>query len=636
MTKGLGSSILVIRKTKRNQLTQQNTDDPALSIDTESIDNKVGRLYRRPEFVLPETLNKKALRELVLEGKLVPSTTNILGVRSTPFLLPWASRVVATEAISMARNNPALFTERVRANYWGAIDFFKKAPERQRDFAGNQGTRIHKAAEVIPQDIELEDFIPTDYEAQSIDAFKAFLDLYQPNYKYYEITGFGQTEENMGYAATTDAILEINGRTLIVDYKCVTDDTPILMPNGSLVKAADLKVGDNIVAHTKEKGLHTAPVSYVGDNGFHQVATITTNSGQQVTTTLNHPFWSSRKNKGLSWVKAEDLRVGDELYAALGWNYSPSRENVEWPYKKNLSPYVLGLLWSLRNYSRQDWRNEKFIELPRISKEGLRDELSEIGFSFNKAGKLNTTNGLAKIARKNKITVEDVFDLIDTPNLPDFVYGADTNHIAAFVSGVQEVFANKEIYEDEIYIVFNNTEALHNLQQFYLNYGQPATLSKDSKARLEYLKVPFEGKDTIFAHGPTATRITSIEITEEVEHTIAIEVAGSHTHITGGLITHNTNRSGLHDDVAFQLAANARCKDIYPDNKTRVDMPKVDGALGIHISPKGVKVTEVDISEPIYDYFKSMRHLWNFSAFEGKLSNPKGVMLRDIKDPQDI
>lgn len=617
-------------------MNHQNSDDPALSIDTDNIDKKMGRLYRRPDFEVPENLKAKELRELVREGKLVPSTTNILGVRSSPFLLPWATRVVATEAMTMARKSPDMFLNRVRANFYGAIDYFKDAANRERDHWGNQGTRIHKVAEHIGLGEDYSYMTFTDYEKQSIDQFKRWLDLFQPSYNYLEITGFGKTEDNLGYAQTTDFIADINGEKFIGDYKCVVDETPVLLPTGATKFAADLVEGEEVVAWTKEKGLHTSRVSYVGDNGDHKVATITTNSGQKITTTLNHPFWSSRKNQGLSWIMAKDLKVGDELYVALGWNYSPAREAVEWPYGKNLSPYVLGMLWSLCNYSKQDWRNEKFIELPGVSRQGLRDELKEIGFSFNKAGKLNTSNGLAKIARKNKISMDDLFDLIDTPTLPDFVYGADSNHITGFIAGIQEVFANKEIFNEEVYVVFHNREALENLQQFYLNYGQPALIGKDPKRKLEYLKVPFDSDETIFAHGPAATRIVGIEITEEPQHTIAIEVEGSHTHITSGLITHNTNRSGLHIDIAAQLAANARVDDIYPDNKTRVDMPPVQRGLGIHISPKGVETVEVDISDEVYEIFTSLRKVWNFSAFEGKYFKPKGVMLRTIKTPKDL
>lgn len=614
-------------------MTDKDPSEPALAV---AIDDKVGRLYRQPDFVLPQSLPMSKVKELVRSGDLVPSTTNIIGVRNAPFLLSWATRLVATAAVDMAKKTPETFLSRVKANPYGAIDYFKNTANRERDFWGNQGTRVHLMCELMAMNKDISYLSPSEYEQKSIDQFSLWLDTFQPTFKHLEITGFGKTEDNLGYAHTTDFIADIGDRKAIGDYKCVVDDTLVLLANGSSIPASEIKVGDEVVAWTKEKGLHVAPVSYAGDNGYHKVATVRTSSGQRITTTLNHPFWSSRKSKKMAWTAAEDLNVGDELYVALGWNYSPERQVTNWPFRKNLSPYVLGVLWSLRNYSRQDFRTENLIDLPRISRPELREELSEMGFTFTKNGKMNTDNGFAKIARKNKIEITDVLDLIDTPELPDFLYGADNNHLIAFFAGVREIFVNKEVYPDELYIVYKNDEALQNLQQLYLNYGQPAIFAHDAKANLSYLKVPFDNKDTIFAHGPTATRITSIEITDEEEHTIAIAVQGSHTHITAGLITHNTNRSGLHIDVALQLAANKRGTVLAIDNKTIVPAPQLDIGLGVHISPKGVKTVEVDTSQKMFDTFQSLRRAWDFHAFEGKLNNNEGVYVREIKSLKDL
>jgi hypothetical protein len=612
--------------------TTDDTPDPVLAIATT---DAIGRLYRRPDFVLPEKLPLKKIKELVISGDLVPSTTNIISVRSSPYLVPWAARLSAKAAVDLAKANPNMFFERVKANPFGAIDYFKKASDRERDFAGNQGSKIHLGCELLGAGLNISHLTLTDYESKSLDQFKFWLDKFQPEMQHLEITGYGTTkEDNLGYAHTTDVICNINGKTIIGDYKCVVDDTPVLLPDGSTKKAIDVVEGDEVVAWDKS-GLHTAKVSYAGDNGFHKVATITTASGHRVTSTLNHPFWSSRKSQQLGWVTAEDLKIGDEVYVAMGWNYSQYRQAIEWPYKKNLSPYLLGLFWTLRNFSRQDWRTENLIELPKISKDGLKQELQEIGFQFNKAGKLNTTKGFAKIARKNGITVDDFLDLVDTSDLPDFVYGATPNQLYAFFAGVREVFANKEIYAEELFVVLNRP-ALESLQQLFANYGQPANITTDPKTGYSYLKTPFEKEGTIFTHGPSVTRVTSIEITEEEHHTVAIEVAGSHTHITGGLITHNTNRKGLHMDVSYQLAANARGDKIAIDNKELVDMPQIDAAVGIHISPKGVTTQRIDISDEVYNTFQSLRRVWDMHAFHGELRNPKGVFLEEIHGPEDI
>lgn len=623
--------------------------NPKLALQTNDL---IGRLYHKPGFILPEEIQQEKIsqfteqnkripknivdliKELIITGDLMPSTTNIIGVRSSPYLIPWASRLVASEMVEMALKNPK-FMERVRKNKYGAIDHFKNAPIRERDFWGNQGSKIHLVCDMLARGKDVSHIELTPYEKASVDAWKAWVDIMQPDFKHIEVTGFGETSNGKKYGKTTDFIATIGGKTVIGDYKCVTDNTPILLPSGATKPAIEVKAGDKVVAWTKEKGLHTATVSYAGDNGHHKTVNIRTTDGQTIQTTLNHPFWSSRQAKNLGWVNGEDLRVGDELYISQGWNYAPEREELEWPYRKNLSPYLFGLLWTLRNFSKQNLREEHLINLPPISRAGLREELREIGFIFNKKGQLNTRKGFAKIAKKNKMEVDDLLNLIDTPKLPDYVYGADRNHITAFITGIREVFANKEIYEEELMMVMN-VEALKNLQQFFLNLGQPATIKQDAKSGISYMKTPFESKETVYAYGPTATRVASIEIIEQPEHTVAIEVEGSHTHITAGLITHNTNRSGLHIDVALQLAANARVSELTDDNETLVPAPKIDTALGVHISPDGVSTKEVNIGDSVYEVFESLRNAWDFHAFEGELTSSNGVYKKVVKTPKDL
>jgi hypothetical protein len=607
--------------------------DPVLAISTDDISDTIGRLYRKPGVELPP-LDLETVKKLVLTGVLVPSTTNVISVRSAESLMGWSNWVVARDMAEFALTNPA-FMERLRANKRGAIEYFKLAPIRERDAAGTQGSNIHLACELIAKGESITHMNLTDYETKAVDNWKKWVDTYQPEFEHLEVTGFGTTSDGLGFGCTTDFMATINGRKAIGDYKCVVDDTNILMADGSQKKAIDIQEGDQVVAWSKEKGLHASHVTYAGDNGYHKTVTVRTTSGQVLTTTLNHPYWSSQRGKNLGWVKAEDLKVGDELYTAIGWNYAPDHVDLEWPFRHNLSPYVLGMLWAIRNYGLEDWREQHLINLPKIARDTLREELHEVGFHFNKAGQLNTRKGLAKIARKNKIEIEDVLDLFDREDLPDFAYTPKA--FPGFLAGVREVFANREVYKDELYVVFRRSpEALRTLQQYLLNYGQPATIHRDAKSGVEYLKTPFESKDTIYGYGPSVTRIASITISEEAEHTVAIEVEGSHTHVTNGLITHNTNRSGLHSAIALQLSANSRASEITPDNKNMIPMPEVDLGLGIHISAKGVKTVEIDISDDVWRVFESFRRAWDFHAFDGEISNPNGVFLREINDPSEV
>lgn len=609
---------------------EQASADPVLAI---SNDEPIGRLYHKPGVTVPETLNKKELQELVHNGTLVPSTTNVIGVKSSPYLLPWATRKVADSVVQLIRTNASSFVTRVKENSPGAVDYLSKAADRERDAWGNQGSNIHLACELLGKNQTIDHLNLTPYERQSVDQWKAWLDKFQPVFKYLETTGFGSTRNGLGYAHTTDFIAEIEKDTVIGDYKCVTDNTPILLPDGNSKPAIDIKQGDEVVAWDKISGLHTAKVLYAGDNGHHKIVRVTTFSGHTLETTTNHPYWASRKSQQLNWVQAEDLKLGDEVYIAVGWNYSPYRQQLNWPFNKYFSPYAFGLLWALRNFLNVNISDTDTLELPPISGEGLAQELKEMSFQFTKDGRVKMKRGLNKIADKNNIPLDELLGYINTPVLPDFLYGASAISYSAFFTGVMEVFANRELSNEELIVVMNG-EALTSLQALYSNYGQPATIVKDPRSGHVFLKAPFETKDTIFTHGVSATRIASIDIIEEPQHTVALEVAGAHTHITGGIVTHNTNRSGLHAEVALQLAANSRGETLSPDNENLIPMPKIDYALGVHLAPHQATTAHINIGDDVFEVFESLRNVWEFSAFS--TVNGKSVFAKPIVKKSDL
>jgi hypothetical protein len=343
--------------------------------------DNIGRLYRRPDFILPENYRSlPVLRKLVLEGQLVPSITNVIGVRAAPFLLPWATKLVAQEAVQISEKWPEL----IRNSPAKALYHLKNTAEREKIKWGTQGTNIHGALELLAQGEDISELELTDYERLSVDAWKEWLDLFQPNFKFLEITGFGKTEKGLGYAGTADIITEMKGKSFVGDYKCVVNSTPILLPDGSYVRADQIVENQEVVAWDREKGLHVSTVSYVGDNGVQPIVRIQTVNGQILKMTNNHPVLASRDNKGLGWVVASELRPSDTVYLALGWDYSPHRKEIEWKYGKYLSPYLFGLIWALSNFSKDTWKEGMQIELPRLSRPTLKEELQDFGFTFTK------------------------------------------------------------------------------------------------------------------------------------------------------------------------------------------------------------------------------------------------------------
>lgn len=612
---------------------------PALSIATEDIRGAkhVGRLYHFPGTDVPDLKNLKDIQAGLREGLLVPSVTNVIGALSKPHLINWAAREAAKAAVETLTRNQRLF-ERARSVPSKAISYFATANERIRDNAGTRGTNIHLACELLGAGQSIDHLELTADEKASADQFKAWLDTFQPTYHYQEVTGFSTTPSGLGSAGTSDFIANIQGVEIIGDYKCTTDDTLILTADGTPVRAADIQEGDMVLAWNAEQGLHPSPVVYAGDNGTHEVITVSTSTGHEVTTTHNHPYWVSRKNKTPQWVMADKIEIGDQVFVPIGWNHSPERKvTAQWPWNRYLSPYLFGMLWALANYSKAGWSEKNSVhELPRIARQSLRDELRDSGFVITKTDRLSLGRGIEKIARKHGVDAAEIRDVLTSPTLPSYLYGADSLVQQGFISGVREVFSNPEMNNDNMFLVFTNKEAHQHLQQYLVNAGHMVNMEEDSQGRA-YMRVILDSNTTMKFHGTISATVKSVLWHQEPAHTIALEVAGDHTHVTGGIITHNTNRSGLHDEISLQLAANRHADNlVLDDNTTVVPMPKVDMGLGIHVSPQGILTQEVEAGAEAWETYASLRTAWDFQIFKGYAHGDKKALGRIIKTPQDL
>lgn len=593
----------------------------------------IGRLYRRPDFILPQNFQDvDVLRGLVSNGDLMPSITNVIGVRNSPHLLPWATKLVATEAIRIAGRFPQDLVSRPEQ----ALKYLKNTAEREKIFWGTQGTHVHQVVELLAQGENVDHFNLTEYERQTVDAWKRWLDLFQPRFNFLELTGFGSTSSGLKFAGTADFHATINGVNILGDYKCVTDETPVLLADGSQIPAKDLTADMLVVAWDETQGMHTSRVTYVGDNGIQDIIIIRSANGQEIECTPNHPMLTTDENGGFSWKNAEDITAGDSLFLASGWAYSPFKFNTDWGFNKHLSPYLLGMLWSLASFSTTPWTESGKFDYPKVARTELFDELSSFGFLRSRDETLRVKTGLQRVAKKTKISIPELLEIINTESIPHVVLGSSLIYQEAFLSGVQEVFANKGISPEHFLVEFTSVTALRSLQQLYLNLGHETRLGMNPNTHRVLLRVPFQSSEALHAYGVEETKVTFAKRYDGRKHTIAIEVEGAHTHVTSGFITHNTNRSGLHSDIAFQLAANRNVTEISPDSVTMVAPPQVDMTVGLHLSPKGPVMKEIESGPEIFEDFESLRRIWDFHAFDGRLNHSKGVLLRTIKDPESL
>ncbi|MER7077928.1 hypothetical protein SAMN02982929_07198 [Saccharopolyspora kobensis] len=140
----------------------------------------------------------------------VPGVTSVLNMIPKPFLTFWAAKVVAETALECLPEVTGLALK----DKQGAIDFLKGAPRRSTSGAADTGTEVHNLFERIARGEQLGRVHP-DYRPY-VDGIHAFNDKYSPEYLFVEDTVWSDAH---GYAGSFDAIVRIDGETVMLDAK---------------------------------------------------------------------------------------------------------------------------------------------------------------------------------------------------------------------------------------------------------------------------------------------------------------------------------------------------------------------------------------------------------------------------------
>ena len=143
-------------------------------------------------------------------GEKVPGVTSVLNAVPKPFLQYWGQKLVAEYAYD---NVAAIVNLAVSGEREAAVDMLKNAPRRFTQGRASIGTDAHGIFESMARGEKARVTPETKGHAEQ---FQMFLDEFQPEFLMMEETCWSDTHR---YAGSFDAICQIGGETVILDYK---------------------------------------------------------------------------------------------------------------------------------------------------------------------------------------------------------------------------------------------------------------------------------------------------------------------------------------------------------------------------------------------------------------------------------
>ena len=152
-----------------------------------------------------------------IDGKPVPSVTQILGVLDKPGLPWWGMRVGVEGVKTLALRNGPLTTISLPVDTLvSQLTEHKLTVNHQRDKAGARGTSVHKIAEQFAKTGKAPDpdTLP-ESERGYVEAFFKFVAEREPEFVRTEVI----VGHPLGFAGTFDAHAMIDGELWLLDYK---------------------------------------------------------------------------------------------------------------------------------------------------------------------------------------------------------------------------------------------------------------------------------------------------------------------------------------------------------------------------------------------------------------------------------
>jgi hypothetical protein len=234
----------------------------------------------------------------------VPGVTSVGNMLPKDFLTFWAAKEAAEAAVT----NWDIVSELVKRDPKGAVDYLKSAHRRKSKAATDLGSAAHDYFERLARGEVVHDrHVHMDVKPH-VRWFRQFLAEIKPRFLYLEETVWS---DEHGYAGSFDAIAEVDGEIVLLDWKTsarVYDsvalqlsayryaDRIILAESGESVPVPEMAGG--AVLHVRPEGWQLVPVKCDRDVFAHFLS-------------LRHTFdWESTAKKK---VVGRPIASGGEL-----------------------------------------------------------------------------------------------------------------------------------------------------------------------------------------------------------------------------------------------------------------------------------------------------------------------------------
>lgn len=373
-------------------------------------------------------------------------------------------------------------------------------------------------------------------------------------------------------------------------YKCLHPDTEVALWNGARCPASDVRTGDLVVAWADGRPV-PGMVKACEPQPPSPIVTITTTRGRVIKTNDRHPFLTSD-----GWVEAQHLSPGDKLTIGLGWGRPRLQDSLTpmdaWMVGMMVgdgslvgSPSITIANAAIRDRMAGIVKLVKLPERPRAMYDYRVNGIGELmrGLGLNGSRSYEKRIPAAIMTGGHEVVCAFLSGLIDSDGHvsdPDARHSCDTGITSTsreLLRDAQHLLASLGISASissppsmAIGAVGGSSGVIrrHDGHRLIVSGNRQAAmlaglldLAHDEKAR----------RLALFAERSSSQdrsrwdRVRTVEVSAP-EVTIGIEIADHHTHVTGGVVTHNT----------LFLSAGADIKVVGADLKS-IDFAAVQG-----------------------------------------------------------